>query len=164
MDRLAPCSVSAAIWKPITALPAAVVAQAPAAVVTPSSAEPVAPEAPAVAQVGTEDAPHPAAREATPASSHDVASRETTLRDESLAVLEARRTLRSGDAAQALRLLDQARQRFPKGALGQEREALTIEALAKSGNAASAKRRAQAFLHAYPKSPYAADLQSIANP
>ncbi len=105
-----------------------------------------------------------AAREATPASSHDVASRETTLRDESLAVLEARRTLRSGDAAQALRLLDQARQCFPKGALGQEREALTIEALAKSGNAASAKRRAQAFLHAYPKSPYAADLQSIANP
>jgi hypothetical protein len=81
------------------------------------------------------------------------------LREESLAVLEVRQTLRTGDAGSALKLLEQARARFPRGALGQEREALTIEALAQSGARAAAERRAALFLRAYPKSPYAADVQ-----
>ena len=101
---------------------------------------------------------------APPPSAHEVVNRETTLRDESLAVLEARRALRSGSAGHAVRLLEQARLRFPKGALGQEREALTIEALAKTGDSANAQRRARAFLRSYPKSPYAADVQSLAKP
>jgi hypothetical protein len=81
------------------------------------------------------------------------------LREESLAVLEVRQALRTGDAGSALKLLEQARARFPRGALGQEREALAIEALAQSGARAAAERRAAAFLRAYPKSPYAADVQ-----
>jgi hypothetical protein len=81
------------------------------------------------------------------------------LHEESLAVLEVRKALRTGDAGSALKLLEQARVRFPRGALGQEREALTIEALAQSGARAAAERRAAAFLRAYPKSPYAADVQ-----
>jgi hypothetical protein len=81
------------------------------------------------------------------------------LREESLAVLGIRQALRSGDASSALKLLEQARARFPRGALGQEREALTIEALAQSGAHAAAERRAAAFLRAYPNSPYAADVQ-----
>lgn len=90
-----------------------------------------------------------------------VAESQSALRDESSAVLEIRRTLRAGDAAGALRLLEQARQRFPHGALSQEREALGIEALAKSGASDAASRKAEAFLRAHPKSPYAADVQSF---
>ncbi|HEY4106494.1 MAG TPA: hypothetical protein VGM44_21485 [Polyangiaceae bacterium] len=106
----------------------------------------------------------PSASSAT--SNHDAAPTEakSPLRDESLAVLEIRRTLRAGDANGALRLLEQARQRFPHGALGQEREALGIEALAKSGAREQAARKAAAFLRAHPKSPYAADVQSFAAP
>jgi hypothetical protein len=87
---------------------------------------------------------------------------ESQLREESLAVLEARSALRSGDAARCLVLLEHARQRFPRGGLGQEREALTIEALAKTGQSAVARRRAEAFLRAHPKSPYVADVRRIA--
>jgi hypothetical protein len=46
--------------------------------------------------------------------------------------------------------------------LGQEREALTIEALAKSGQSALARRRAEAFLRVHPSSPYVADVRRIA--
>jgi len=83
------------------------------------------------------------------------------LREESLAVLEARSALRSGEAARCLSLLESARQRFPRGALGQEREALTIQALARSGDQASARRRAEAFLRRHPQSPYVADIRRV---
>jgi hypothetical protein len=96
-----------------------------------------------------------AVRDASPVES------KSALREESLAVLEIRRTLRAGDASGALRLLEQARQRFPRGALSQEREALGIEALAKSGAHDAAAHQADAFLRAHPKSPYAADVQSF---
>jgi hypothetical protein len=94
----------------------------------------------------------PAAQPATsPATSQ--------LGEESLAVLGIRQALRSGNYGLALGLLEQARGRFPRGALGQEREALMIEALAQSGARAAAEKRALAFLRAYPKSPYAVDVQ-----
>jgi hypothetical protein len=102
---------------------------------------------------------------ASPSASHDASPIESksALREESVAVLEIRRTLRAGDASGALRLLEQARQRFPHGALSQEREALSVEALAKSGARDAAARKADAFLRAHPKSPYAADVQSFQN-
>ena len=112
------------------------------------------------------------AEQPTPVAGASVASTSTAnreapaleksaLRDESAAVLEIRRKLRAGDAPAALRLLEQARQRFPRGALSQEREALGIEALAKSGAKAAASREAHSFLHRYPKSPYASDVQTF---
>jgi hypothetical protein len=85
------------------------------------------------------------------------------LREESLAVLAARRTLRTGDAGGALRLLEAARRDFPSGMLGQEREALTIEALARSGAKEVARKRADTFLSNYPKSPYASDVRAFAS-
>ena len=89
-------------------------------------------------------------------------SAASQLREESLAVLEARAALRSGDAARSLALLEQARVRFPRGALGQEREALMIQALAQSGERAAAQRRADTFLRAHPQSPYVADVRLLA--
>jgi hypothetical protein len=109
--------------------------------------------------------PEPAA--AAPVTPSDARARPTAssqLREESGAILEARAALRAGDAARSLTLLEQARVRFPRGALGQEREALTIQALAQSGERASARRRAVAFLRAHPQSPYVADVRLLATP
>ncbi len=90
----------------------------------------------------------------------DPSARASQLREESRITLEARRRLRSGDVNGALQLLERARVRFPNGALGQEREALTIEALARSGSRDAAERRARQFLRENPRSPHAADVRA----
>lgn len=130
---------------------------APASPVTPAA--PLAqaePESPAeTVEVAAPAAP-------LPSEAKQRVANASQLREESMAVLEARSALRSGDAGRSLTLLEQARQRFPRGALGQEREALTIEALARSGQAALARRRAEAFVRTYPRSPHVADIRRIA--
>lgn len=83
-------------------------------------------------------------------------------RQESLLVGQARDAVRRGDGATALKLLEEARSRFPRGVLGQEREALSIEALAASGQQAAATQRASAFIQAHPDSPYVARLRRFA--
>jgi len=79
-------------------------------------------------------------------------------------VLEAREALRQGAPEEALRVLEAARVKFADGALVQEREALTIEALARSGRRADASQRATAFLRAHPESPHAAAVKAFAAP
>lgn len=91
-------------------------------------------------------------------------SRASQLRDETEAVLAARQALRSNDPTKALRLLEQARQKFRNGVLTEEREALTIDALARSGNRSRAEERAKAFLIAHPRSPHASDVQRYVKP
>ncbi len=76
-------------------------------------------------------------------------------------VRRADQALRSGDSSGATRLLDEASQRFPGGVLGQEREVLAIEALARSGQGDAASARARAFLRAHPASPFASRLQPL---
>ena len=90
--------------------------------------------------------------------------RESRLREESEMLRQARAALRGGDTGGAMRLLEQARQKFPGGVLGQEREALTIETLAKSGAREAASARAAAFIQAHPQSPHAARLQVFVLP
>ncbi len=128
----------------------------------PSSAVQPSPTAASTASSAPTDAP-PASTEASgaagapaPGSPEERASR---LRDESDMLNQARAALRGGDTAGTMRLLEQARQKFPGGVLGQEREALAIEALAKSGARAEASSRAAAFIQAHPNSPHAARLQ-----
>ncbi len=104
----------------------------------------------------------PASSEPKPLSEEQ--KRASRLREESLAVLEIRRTLRGGNPSRALSLLEQARQDFSAGVLGQEREALTIEALVGTGARTQAAMRAQAFLKNYPQSPFAADVTKFAAP
>jgi outer membrane protein assembly factor BamD (BamD/ComL family) len=100
-----------------------------------------------------------AGRSAAAASDDAKKTRASRLAEESRMVLEARNALRSGDLGGALRLLDAAKTEFQDGALTQEREALTIEALARSGRREIASRRAEAFLRDYPKSPHASDVR-----
>lgn len=90
-----------------------------------------------------------------------VAPASSRLSEESQLVLEAREGLRAGRASLVLRQLEAARARFPEGALAQEREALTIEALCRSGQTAAARRRAEAFARTYPGSPHAARVQQL---
>jgi outer membrane protein assembly factor BamD (BamD/ComL family) len=77
-------------------------------------------------------------------------------------LLRARERLRGGDVPGALALLDEARARFPEGALVQEREALTIEALARRDDAA-ARTRADAFLRDHPESLHAERIRALAD-
>jgi hypothetical protein len=104
-----------------------------------------------------------ASRRPNTAAAKDLAenARASQLREESAMILGARRVLRGGDPAGALALLDAAQARFRSGILVQEREALTIEALVRSGQRALATSRAEAFLRDYPNSPHAADVRSL---
>ena len=88
--------------------------------------------------------------------------RETRLLEESRRLTEARDALRRGDASGALAQLADLQRAVPGGILGQEREALAIEALAKSGRSGEAQSRARAFLLAYPQSPHAARVEAFA--
>ena len=89
------------------------------------------------------------------------ATDSSRLAEESRMVIEARRALQAGDFATTLRLLDSAAATFPNGALRQEREALAIQALARSGQRVAAAKRAASFLAAYPESPHAADIKAF---
>jgi hypothetical protein len=122
---------------------------------------PVALIAPVDAVAASEPAPSQPSASPPSSDARPHATPTSQLREESQAVLEARAALRGGDAPRCLRLLEQARERFPRGALGQEREALAIQALAQAGQTAAAKKRAAAFLRAHPQSPYSVDVQRV---
>jgi hypothetical protein len=86
------------------------------------------------------------------------------LREESAAVVAIRQKLLSGDPVEALRMLDRARAEFPNGALVQEREALAVRALVESGQKEAARKRGEAFLRAFPRSPYEAEVRALLAP
>ena len=119
----------------------------------------IAPPDPTVA-ASVEAPPEPRANEPRAPAPAD---RATMLAEESRLVGEAQDALRSGDAAGALVLLNRIAARFPGGGLGQEREALSIEALYKSGRRPEASARAAAFLKAYPSSTLATRVEAFAH-
>ena len=87
--------------------------------------------------------------------------RASRLAEESAAVVAIRKTLLAGEPAEALRMLDRASAHFSDGILGQEREALAVRALVESGQKDAARRRGEAFLRVFPRSPHAAELQAL---
>ena len=123
---------------------------------TAESATPAAPVAPASAD------PFPAA--SAPPTPAEIAQQERAnlMKEEAQLTIAARSALRSGNPGEALRLLEQARVKFGGGRLGQEREALIIEALGRSGQRDQARTRAEAFLKAFPSSPFAPDVRIFA--
>ena len=64
----------------------------------------------------------------------------------------ARAALAHGDGSAALARLSAHERAFPNGALAQEREAMTIRALALAGDGTRARGRAQSFRSRYPDS------------
>ena len=81
--------------------------------------------------------------------------------DELAAVERARRQLTQGDPAGARRYIAEYRVTFTQGRFTEEIDALEVEALAASGERASAKAKATEFLTRYPSSPYARRLRSV---
>jgi hypothetical protein len=64
----------------------------------------------------------------------------------------ARTALLQGQSAAALAALDQHAREFPRGRLGEERDALVVQALAAAGRRDEARARAEQFRKAHPKS------------
>jgi hypothetical protein len=73
---------------------------------------------------------------------------------------EAQANMRNGDASHALLLLEEHARRFPKGALGEERDAATVAALCALGRSAEARDLAERFLRATPRSPLAGPVRA----
>ncbi len=108
---------------------------------------------PVPADEAEEDEAHEAVVEPVRGIAGGGAGRVGTVREEARLIARARLRLLHDDPSGALRLLETARQRFPNGVLIQEREALAIEALAKSGQRDAAAARARTFQQAHPESP-----------
>ena len=81
---------------------------------------------------------------------HAVKDAATTW-DEPQLIERARKALAT-DPRRALLLAQEHQRRFPAGELGVERDVIMLEALARSGQTAEARRRAVAFEAKYPKS------------
>jgi hypothetical protein len=104
-------------------------------------------------QAPAEAAPPPPPAELTvaPSPPQRVIKEAPATWDEPQLIERARKALAS-DPRRALALTQEHQRRFPAGALGVEREVIALEALARSGQTAEAKRRATAFEAKYPKS------------
>jgi len=126
----------------------------------PESVEPSTEATAPTAVAASSSAPMPAA---IPGKPNSEVSREDRLNAESTLLTRARAELRRGNAASAQQVLEQMRVKFPNAVLGQEREVLSIEVLAARGNSDAARRRARAFIAAYPKSPHSAQLARFAD-
>jgi len=92
---------------------------------------------------------------------HAVETASSRLREESAAVLAIRRALVAGNAREALSLLARARTDFPHGVLGEEREALSVRALMAAGETDAARKRGEAFLSRFPRSPQAGEVRRL---
>jgi hypothetical protein len=75
-----------------------------------------------------------------------------TLTDERVLLDQARRQLASDEPARALIFLDQHGQRFARGLLSEEREAMRINVLVQLGRKDEAKARGEAFAARFPNS------------
>jgi hypothetical protein len=105
-----------------------------------------APAAEAPATVAEAPAPEP--KRATRELGEQVASLD-----------RAGRALAAGEAAEALRLIDEYQARFPTGSLLQEATVVRVDALLALGRRADATAVAATFLSSHPTSPYAAKLR-----
>ena len=139
------------------------IVDSPAPSGTPSAAAPTEPRAGSSAPSVGRDVRGPVgASGASRGQGAPAPDRETPALEESRRLTEARDALRRGDASDALSRLSDLQRAVPGGILGQEREALAIEALAKNGRSAEAQARARAFLQAYPQSPHAPRVEAFA--
>jgi hypothetical protein len=111
------------------------------------NSEPPADDARPPLAAEVEDAPAPIAPTPAPiAPAADSSRRE-------IEQLVRVRALLESDPAAAYRLAQRSEQEFPNGVLSEERQALQVLALAKSGASEDARRKARAFFRRYPESP-----------
>jgi hypothetical protein len=133
---------------------------APAPAVTPLRPDP--PTVPAWDNPRANPAVPPDSRRTHPRRSEPAVGPDP-LSVEAAMITEARAQLRGGDARAALATLGRLQSRSRNGALGQEREILTIQALSALGETEDAQRRARAFMASHPDSPHVAQMRGIAH-
>jgi hypothetical protein len=131
-----------ALQRPTNPAPAAQPAE-PAATTPPTVAEPESNAIVATPPASEVVAPQPAA---SPRAAARFPRQE-------IAQLVRIRALLEQDPAAAYRLAERSEQEFPRGVLSEERRALQVLALAKSGAIEAARRKAQDFFARYPQSP-----------
>jgi hypothetical protein len=85
----------------------------------------------------------------------------STLSAEIAALDAARKASAAGSFQDALSLLQQFQQDFPRSVLGADAEVATIQTLEASGDHAQAARRAMQFLAQYPNDPHSAALKAL---
>jgi hypothetical protein len=147
----------------VDSLPAKGSARASAAHAATSAIEQPDPSAPVATETSGESVSAPAAALAPraprpkPAAVPDTSA--APLRVETTLVLRARQAIRAGDCDVATGMLKEGDRRFVPGILAEERETLTVEALACAGRGAEAAERAQAFLRAHPASAHGAGVR-----
>ena len=146
-------SVSGEPRDAVDALAASSVVQSPVAA---SAAEP--------APQGTQP-PRPPQPPAPPAAQapEPPVSTKPDLSSEVRAVALAR-SLVERDPEAALDLLEKTRREHPTGYFVEERQALTVVALSRSGHQAAAREQAAAFLRAYPNGPFSDRVRAVAGP
>jgi hypothetical protein len=105
--------------------------------------------------------PPPRVPVAAPRSQHDAPPTDFGVADEVRLIDDARIALRSGDAAQCLRLLAERRHRFANGVLTPEAALLQIEALSLSGQREAARREGLRFLSQYPTGPLSGRVRGL---
>jgi hypothetical protein len=134
-------------------------APAPSALVVPASVRPapavpqVPPAAPVVADNPIPSAP-PSPQRSEPRAAAPALAAELSALD------AARSSLSAGEPKAALKSLDAYARNFPRGKLSIEAEVLRIDALAKSGQTAAARSRAEAFIKRHPDSVLASRVRS----
>jgi len=134
--------------------------------VDPPSRLPTTPRSNASVTAIAHDSPNPSSALPSTGSFDDPprpnSARTSQLEAETLALRQARAELRVGKLADASATLEAARRQFPAPELYQEREALTIEILYRSGQVAAAEQRARQFLSRFPESPHAHQIRQFA--
>jgi TolA-binding protein len=142
--------------------PVASSAVAPASTVAAPPEATTSSDAPAASIESAALAPPPSLRaRPAPATTPSTHTPGATLADETASLDVARAALRSDEPSQAIQALDAYSKSYPHGMLAQEALVLRIEALTRVGDASGARTMATAFLHTYPKSPYAARVRFL---
>jgi hypothetical protein len=131
---------------------------APSAHVAPVVAPPAHAARPSENEPPREAPPAVEPRSPSPAVSRAPAS-NTTLAEEGRLLASAHRLVQAGRGSEALQVLGNLKQRYPRSVLSQEREVLTIEAVAATGDLAAARALTQKFLTRHPQSPHASRLE-----
>jgi hypothetical protein len=139
--------VSRAPWR--QARPAHSEQHASPTATTPPTAAPVAPAAIEAKPAATQ-APASEAVAQQPAPSAQPLARSSR---REIAQLVRIRALLEHDPTAAYRFAQQSEREFPHGVLSEERQALQVVALARSGSTEAAERRAREFFARYPQSP-----------
>jgi hypothetical protein len=96
-----------------------------------------------------------------PRGRHDAAPSAATRERETRLLDEARGAMQRGDAATALRRLDEHRRLFPTSEREEDRELLAIEALLVAKQDAAAAARAAAFLRRHPESTHLDEIRAL---